>query len=156
MDYTIPMSSDERLEKEIGNAKYFLKVPVGRVEREIAKIQQSTFNIKAYIPEAMKKIDSQKGKKWDKGEKTKAILEEAQKIAEDKFLLDFDTIANGEQTDLIFDLVCVGWVDLRSDDKAEKKFKGKPSDHVVDSVKQKIVSWYLDQMHIQEEEAKNS
>lgn len=156
MQFGIPMSGKEPLEKKVNSVTYLLKQPIGKVERELKAIQGDVFDIRPYIEPASDEFDKKnKGKKLKPGERVEAIAEIASALAEKDFWNRYSPEENAKKQDDTFDLICDGWKGspFKFDDIEEGN---NPSDHIPSHVKEKLVTWYLEQMTLTGEERKNS
>jgi len=146
----VPMSADDYIDKTVKGITYKLRPPIGKTEKDMRRIQRSTFNLAPYYEAAEKKVDSKhKGKKWGPGERMDAITTVAAEMAESEFLKNYNPEENEDRTREVFDLICVSW-----SGGAENK-KAKKSDQVPYFVQEYICTWYLDQMKLSEDDRKN-
>jgi hypothetical protein len=152
--FGVPLSGDERITHEVNGVTYRLRPPIGKTEREIRRIQKSAVDLAPYLAEATAAVEKEhKGRSWKPGERTEAIANQATALAELGVLERFDAEDEAERTAQVFDVICAGW---EGADFALPEGDTKPSEHLTLPVMKRVVSWYLDQMMLTEDEAGKS
>ncbi len=139
----IPLTGEELLEREHNGVTYKFRVAVGPLAREVEKIQAEYYDFGPYVQQAAKEVDEgSRGKRWEAGERIKAVTERATELLTDK-ALQGGIGGNRNYIEAVLDLVCVGWSGNNVPPLASG---GKPSDQLQLSVSGELVAWYMEQL----------